>query len=196
MSEELMKLLQKGAISEVSQIEQYLISRLFLVPKKEGTYRPVIDLRELNRFIQKEHFKMEGIHLMKDLLQEGDWMVKLDLKDAYFAIPIHHEHQKYLAFRWQGNTYQFKCLPFGLSSAPRVFTKMMRPAIAWLRQLGCKTITYLDDNLLMAPTKEEARIQIKLMISLLEPLGFVINYQKSVLEPTQRIDFLGFTINS
>ena len=72
------------------------ISRMFLVPKKDGSYRPIIDLRQLNKFIRWEHFKMEGIHLVKDLLRQGDWMVKLDLKDAYFAVPIHQEYQQYL----------------------------------------------------------------------------------------------------
>ena len=115
---------------------QRFISQVFLVPKKDGSHRPIIDLRELNRFIFWEHFKMEGIHLVKDLLQENDWLVKLDLKDAYFAIPIHRDHRHYLQFRWRGRTYQFSCLPFGISSAPQVFTKIMRPVVAWLRQLG------------------------------------------------------------
>ena len=76
---------------------------------------------------------MEGIHLIQMLLQEGDLMVKLDLKDAYYPISIDHSHRKYLAFQFQGVTYQFNCLLFGLTSAPRVFTKIMKPAIAWLR---------------------------------------------------------------
>ena len=84
-----------------------------------------------------EHFKMEGIHLLKDMLQEGDWMVKLDLKDAYFAVLIHQDHCRYLHVQthWKGTKYQFNCLPFGRSSALRVFMSIMRPAIAWLRQL-------------------------------------------------------------
>ena len=64
---------------------------------------------------------MEGIHLTQMLLQEDDWMVKLDLKDAYFAVPIHLADRKYLTFQFRSTIYQFECLPFGLSSAPRVF---------------------------------------------------------------------------
>ena len=197
MAEEISKLRGKGAISTVTRTQTVgFISRMFLVPKKDGSHRPIIDLRELNKFIKREHFKMEGIHLVKDLLQQGDWMVKLDLKDAYFAVPIHQEHRIYLQFRWKGITYQFNCLPFGLSSAPRVFTKIMRPVIAWLRQLGCRVITYIDDNLVMASTKEEAAGLAELTVALLEALGFVVNRAKSVLVPCQEMQFLGFAINS
>ena len=145
MNDELSKLVQKDAISQVlnPKPSESFISRMFLVPKKDGSQRPIVDLRDLNKFIVWEHFKMEGIHLVKHLLQKGDWMVKLDLKDAYYAVPIHQEHRRYLCVRWKGATYQFNCLPFGLSSAQRVFTKIMRPVIAWLRQLGCRIITYI-----------------------------------------------------
>ena len=72
---------------------------MFVVPKKDGGTRPIIDLRELNKFIHWEHFKMEGIHLIKDLLQEGDWIIKIDLRDAYFALPIHQSHRQFLRFQ-------------------------------------------------------------------------------------------------
>ena len=61
----------------------------------------------------------------------------------YYAISIDHSHRKYLAFQFQGDTYQFNCLPFSLTSTPRVFTKIMKPAIAWLRQLSCRVISYI-----------------------------------------------------
>ena len=74
--------------------------------------------------------------------------------------------------------------------------KIMQPVIAWLRQLGCRIIMYIDDNLLMATSKEEARLEADLATKILEALGFVINYPKSTMEPCQIIEFLGFTINS
>jgi len=88
MNTEISKLLEKGAISAVSSLQtQGFLSRIFLVPKKDGSQRPVINLRQLNYFVIWEHFKMESIHLVENLIQEGDWMIKMDLKDAYFSIP-------------------------------------------------------------------------------------------------------------
>jgi len=64
---------------------------------------------------------MEGLFLIKELLSPNDWMLKIDLKDAYFSVPIHASWRKYIRFEWQGSLYQFVCLCFGLGPAPRIF---------------------------------------------------------------------------
>lgn len=118
VEEEISSMLQKGAIIEVPMEALRFRSTLFLVEKKERGWRPVRNLRHLNKFLVYRHFKMEGIHLLRDLLLEGDWLVKLDLKDAYFTIPMAKTHQPFLQFLWKNPLYQFQALPFGLSSAP------------------------------------------------------------------------------
>jgi len=106
---------QKRAVVTVTDTHRTgFLSRIFLVSKKDGSQRPVINLHPLNQFVVWEHFKMESVHMIENLIQEGDWMVKSDLKDTYFAVPIHHDHQKWLQFQWQGQLYQFQCLLFGL----------------------------------------------------------------------------------
>ena len=80
---------------------------IFLVPKKDGVHRPVINLKALNKFIVEEHFKMEGFHMVKDLIKPGDWLAKIDLKNAYFLVPVHPSHQRFLQFQWQDRLYQF-----------------------------------------------------------------------------------------
>ena len=99
-------------------------------PKKDGRQRPVINLKSLNQSVRTEHFKMEGIHMLKDLLRAGDWMAKIDLKDAYFMVPMAKEDRDFLKFQWEDKFYRFNCLPFRLSSAPWVFTKTTRPVMA------------------------------------------------------------------
>ena len=168
-------------------------STLFLVPKKDGDQRPAVNLKALNNFVQTPHFKMEGIHTLKNLLRAGDWLTKVDLKDAYFAIPIHPEHRKYLRFSMADKLYQFTCLPFGLAWAPWVFTKTLRPVAAIVRELGMRVIVYIDDILLMAESKEKLQDQSAGWIYLLDCLGFTINQEKTVLQPSQSLLFLGFT---
>ena len=87
-------------------------------------------------------------------------------------------------------------MPFGLNVAPRVFTKLMKPVIAWLRGQGVRMIIFVDDILLLAPTVETMNQHARMTISLLESLGFLINYKKSTLVPTHRILFLGMLIDS
>ena len=82
--------------------------------------------------------------------------MKVDLKDAYFSIPIDREHWKYLCFKLGAKTYQFTCLPFGLTSAPWVFTKTVKPIAALKRELGFRLVIYIDDILLMAESRELA----------------------------------------
>ena len=197
ISEEIGKMLEKGAILEVKgTMTDGFFSSLFLVPKKEGQMRTVLNLKPLNRFIYHMHFKMEGMHIARDLLQRGDWMMRIDIKDAYFAIPIHPHHQKFLRFQWKGKCFQFTCLPFGLVSAPRVFTKILRTVVGFLRNRGMRCVVYIDDLLLLHQDKEKLRGFSATVLVLLKSLGYLINYPKSVLEPTQNLVFLGFTINS
>ena len=80
-------LLSKGAIMEIQLTPHSFVSQIFLVEKKDGGQRPVINLKGLNQFVRVEHFKIEGLHLLPDLLQSRDWMVKMDLKDAYLQVP-------------------------------------------------------------------------------------------------------------
>ena len=126
---------------------------------------------------------MEGAHLLRDLLRPGDWMASIDLKDAYFSVTMAQQDRKLLQFSWQGQIYEFQCLPFGLSSAPRVFTKLLKPVTVLLRQRGIRLILYLDDMLLVAQSKVELRSFVKLVPQLLQLLGFNINWDKSVSLP-------------
>ena len=196
VEKEVQEMLEKGAIHVVPQDETSggFVSIIFLVPKKGGGQRPVINLKNLNQFLRYEHFKMEGVHMLRDLLKKGDFMVKLDLKDAYFTVPIWVKHQKFLL--WKENFFEFACLPFGLASAPRVFTKVMKPVVGLLRQLGIRVIVYLDDLLIMAESPELARTHVNLALNLFEGPGFSVNYEKSVLVPTTSIEFLGFSVDS
>ena len=196
LTREVRELVDKRAIQPVWNQRGGFFSPMFVVPKGEGSWRPVINLKSLNTYLVPHHFKMEGIRVVKSLIQKGDWMVKLDLKDAFLSVPIHPTHRKYLRFQWEEQAWEFQTLPFGLSSAPYVFTKLLKPAVATLHRLGMRLVLYLDDMLILAQTREMTRECLATALELLLSLGFIINLKKSVLNPTQKIEFLGFQIDS
>lgn len=83
MTAQIQEMLEKGVIKPVNNCKNQFISNLFLVSKKNGGQRPVINLRQLNQFLVYKHFKMEGLFMVKDLLQKVDHMIKIDFTDAY-----------------------------------------------------------------------------------------------------------------
>uniref|UniRef100_A0A914XPV2 Reverse transcriptase domain-containing protein n=1 Tax=Panagrolaimus superbus TaxID=310955 RepID=A0A914XPV2_9BILA len=191
---EVISLLEKDAI-EKGETAQWL-STVFSVPKKDGGMRPVINLRGLNEFMVTPHFKMESLLLLKDLIGKDYYMVKLDLKDAYFGIPIAPEHRSYLAFKVFGKIYQFKALPFGLAPAPSVYTRVIKPVAAFFRARGILLIVYLDDWLFMAESKKKLLADVKFVRTNFTALGLMINEAKSQLIPSKRIEFLGLEVDS
>ena len=189
-------MLRKGAIRIVERSQNQFLSPIFLVEKKDSGYRPVINLKKLNQNILYIHFKMEDLSLLKELLQKGDFLCKLDLKDAYFSVALHKISRKYLRFPWQGNLYEFLCVCFGLGPAPRIFTKLMKIPMTSVRRLNVRLIIYLDDILVMRSSLEQIMMSRDTLIFVLQNLGFVINFQKSVLNPSHQIRFLGVEIDS
>ena len=114
-------MLGKVTIHPVHSKDSQFLSNLFLILEKDGENRPVINLKALNSFITYSQFKMEGLHLLKDLLRENDFMRKVDLKDPYFCVYLHRYHQKFLRYQWKGKIYEFLCLCFGLGPTPWIF---------------------------------------------------------------------------
>ena len=196
MVSEVAKLLLKQAIKLAKEVPNQFLSVLFLVLKKDGSQPPVINLKPLNRFLSRQKFKMEGAKVIRDILQKDDWMVSIDLKDAYLSVPVAKEDRRFLRFRWKGTLYEFQCLPFGLSSAPRVFTKLLKSVVALFRRQGIRCIIFLDDLLIMQHTQKPLRKTSQDVLTLLQVLGFWINWEKSALTPTQVIQYLGLQVDS
>ncbi|KAK2898066.1 hypothetical protein Q8A73_014446 [Channa argus] len=162
LASELSDLLGKRAISMVPPMEenQGFYSRYFLVPKKSGEMRPILDLSFLNQFMVVRRFHMLTTASVLRSVRPGDWLSSVDLKDAYFHIPVAMQHRKFLRFSFLGVRYQYNCLPFGYSLAPRTFSKCLETALAPLRAAGMRVLFYLDDLLLLAPSREQALLQM------------------------------------
>ena len=145
VNQEVQDMLRKDVIVVTDPKEDQFLSSLFLVKKKDGGNRPVVNVMDLNRNIPYQHFKMEGLFLLKEMLLPGDKVCKIDLTDAYFAIPLPVKSRKYVRFQWKGLLYELCCLCFGLSPAPLVFTVILKVPISLLRKLNLRIIIYLDD---------------------------------------------------
>jgi len=156
----------------------------------------VFNLRKLNQYVAYEHFKMESMTMLPALIQPKDWVVKMDLKDAYFCVPIAPEHQPLLGFWWENQAYMFQVCPFGLGSAPRLFTKILKPVVSFLRRIGIRLIMYLDDCLILNQDQDRLIRDRDTALWVLQMLGFVINWNKSSLIPTRCLEFLGFQVDS
>ena len=185
-------LLEKGAVERVLQPDSPgFYSRIFLVPKKTGGWRPVIDLSTLNSYIDVRSFKMETMASIRASIQPCHWGVSLDLTDAYFHVPIHPRSRKYLRFSHGSEVFQFRALPFGISTAPQVFTRLMGVVGAHLRLRGSVLLQYFDDWLLHQ--LDRRRLLLDLERSWLEilSLGLLLNPQKSELVPSQNFTFVG-----
>ena len=183
LTQELQNLLRKGAVEPAPQSPGFY-SRLFLVQKASGSWRPIIDLSTLNDYITSSHFHKETPRSVLSSIRPGDWMISLDLQDAYLQVPVHHNSRRYLRFVVAGKSYQFRVLCFGLTTVPQVFTRIMAPVFAILHRYGVRMLRYLDDWLILAST-EIACIQSRdRLLSICTELGIQVNLTKSSLVPT------------
>ena len=144
--EALHQFIAKNAVELVrNQTSLGFFNRLFLVPKPNNKWRPILDLSKLNLFLKAEKFKMETPETIRTSLQQREWVASIDFRDAYFHIPIQEQSRKYLRFHVQGQTYQFKTLPFGLSTAPLEFTVIAKEVKLMASHKGIRIHQYLDD---------------------------------------------------
>ena len=133
LSNEVEDLLWKSALDHVTS-EYY--STYFLVPKNDSGLRTILNLKFFNLNICKTLFKREMLRSIMAVVRLHQWMASVDLKDKYFHIPLVAVHDQFLRFSWLGTSYQFGILLFGISSAPRLFTKTLAHVIVWLRLFG------------------------------------------------------------
>ena len=120
---------------------------------------------------------MKGLQNLKYMLQKGDYMCKLYLKDVHFLVALEKNSRQFVCFRWSENLCEFLYLYFGLGAAPRIFTKLLKVPIIILRRINIKIIISLGNMLLTRNSLEETFMSLDTVIFLLQRLGFVINWK-------------------
>ena len=195
LENEIKVLCATGAIRPVIS-RPYCVSPIKCVPKKTGDkYRIVADLSRLNNFVEAPHFQQESINTVAEQVQAGDELVTFDLKSGFFHVPVHVDSQKFLGFEFQGQFYVWCVLPFGLSCSPYFFNKVIRPVVCFVRSQGIKLCVFVDDGLVSAKPGCIVDHRDFVLDTFIE-LGFLINYEKSYLEPSSRREYIGFIIDS
>jgi hypothetical protein len=195
VSEAINDLLNNNLIVE-RKTEPNIVNPLSVSIQSSGKKRLILDLRHVNKFLWKERVSFEDWRVAIDIFKKGDFMCSFDLKSGYHHVNIFPDHTEYLSFAWRfqdGTTryFSFLVLPFGLSTAPYIFTKFLRPLVKHWRSKGIFMVLYLDDGWIRGSSYEECKYASEEVKADLIAAGLVPNIDKSVWEPTQVIDWLG-----
>ena len=173
------------------ETEPWVCSPLSVISNSAGKLRLVLNLRYLNQFLHVTKFKYEDLHVAALMFERHEYMFKFDLKSGYHHIDIYPEHQRYLGFRWDTSSnpqfYVFAVLPFGLSTACYIFTKVLRPLIRYWRGRGLKAVIYLDDGIVAVKGKDAAIEESRHVKHDLKSAGFVIHIEKSIWDPCNHL---------
>ena len=168
-------LIALGAVELAPLPSPGFYSRLFVVWKSSGSWRPVIDLFHLNRFVDVSPFRMETIQSVLLSVRQGDWMASIAFKEAYLQLQVHPASRHFLRFMFRDTVYQFKALCFGLSTAPQVFTRVMAPVSAILLSMGIRMRRYLNNWLVQSSSRGSLLGDLQTVLQLCHELGIVVN---------------------
>lgn len=174
-----------------------VINPLSVSVQANGKKRLILDLRYVNEHLKKQKVKYEDWKIALSYFQKGAFMISFDLKSGYHHIDIHPEYQKFLGFAWKFSNegsyryFVFTVLPFGLSSAPYIFTKMLKPLEKFWRFQGIQIALFLDDGWLTEKEESACRLLAQTIRSDLRQAGFITNDEKSVWQPKQSLQWLG-----
>lgn len=190
MTIEIKKMISCKAI-RISRLKRGFLSRMFLRRKPDGSNRPIFNLKRLNTYVQTPKFRLLNHMKIPSLIDKQDHMMKIDLSQAYFHVPVKSSHCRFLMLAYQGRIYEMTCLPFGLASAPAAFAKLTNWVAHQLRLQGIKIVVYLDDFLLIHENPDILEKQAHFVREYLRKLGWLINLQKSSSKPTTELEYLG-----
>ncbi len=164
-------------------------------PKKGGKLRLVMDCYPVNAYLHTPKFKQEGISQVENIICEEDYFITLDLKDGFFHVPISEESSEFLGITWKNRFFVWQVLPFGLSSSPYFFYKVLWLVVNWACVHGIQLADFVDDFLVCASVLQWEHVK-SWMVNLFTSLGWTLNYKKSVLMWSQWAAFMGYDITS
>lgn len=174
---------QWGTIRQCPRSDVQCVLPLGVAANAAGKQRLIWDGRHVNRFLPEHPFRMETLQREgRALFEHSSWGGTCDLSSAYHHIPMHPESMRYLGFEWEHKCYCFTVLPFGLATAPWLFTKVMGHCVRFLRSPGMSMgiLCYLDDVVFAAKTARGALGTAQTLINVLRRFGWLVHPTKCV----------------
>lgn len=192
---EISELSTDGAIKAVGFKPDY-VSPIKCVPKKEpGKLRMIIDLSYLNKHVQTPKFQYDSFITVANTIKPGDQFTSFDLKNGFYHCPLSEHASQYFGFYFEGQYFIWLVCPFGWSSSPYYFHKLLRPVKHFLSVQGIRSTIYVDDTLVPAD-KKLITDHTDFAVATFGDLGFMINYPKSKLDPASCIEYVGYIYKS
>ena len=193
----------------VTNKKPLIVSALGAIPKgNSDELRLIHDCsrpldRGINMYANPDSFSFNSVDTACDLIEQGYFMAKVDLKSAYRSVGIHPSQYVITGLQWQfegtkSPVYLFDSrLMFGAAQAVGIFHRLSNSVVRMLerRKLPGKIVNYLDDFLVISPSLEECQYVTNVLLELLMELGFDINWEK-VTTPSTVTTFLGIEIDS
>ena len=122
----------KKIVAKVNVAENNtFVSGVFFRSKKDGSKQMILNLKRLNKFVDYKHFKMKSLQNVLELIRPGVYMASIDVKDAFYSIPIHKNHQAYLTFFIE-EYLKYLCMPNEYGPAMRIFTIFLEKKVYYL----------------------------------------------------------------
>jgi transposase InsO family protein len=166
---------------------------ILFAQKKDGSMRLCVDYRGLNDLTVKDRTPLPLISETLDRLSGAQVFSALDLKDAYYRIPIKRGDEWKTAFRTRYGHFEYMVMPFGLTNAPATFQAYINKALAGYLDEFC--VVYLDDILIYSKTTEEHARHLRLVMERLRKYALYANRKKCEFY-TQSVQFLGFIVSN
>lgn len=159
VEEAISELLVSHRIFELDSLP-HNVNPLSVSVQSSGKKHSILDLRLINKHLWKQSVKFEDLKVVLNYLDRGHFLFSFDIMSGYHHIEIFPPHQSFLGFSWfykgRVRCFCFKVLPFGLSTAPYIFTKLFRSLVSYWRQQGIHIVVFLDDGLEEAPSYQVA----------------------------------------
>jgi hypothetical protein len=190
--------MKERVIRFATKAEVKFLSSAFMVQKKttekeKKKLRKVVDCKRLNREQIEIHFRMDGPEAVQSIALPGDKATSVDIEMAFPHIRVSEEFQPYLAFEHLGTCYVYGAMPFGARHSPRIFTRALGYAMAYIRvHWRVRIIAYMDDVLLLHQETEYLELATLQIAVYLQSLGWTLNAEKCELSPSPQITYLGW----